>query len=137
MSFSSKLLALAEAYLAVEQARFADRMAYRVDVDAALLDARVPSLILQPLVENAIRHGLAARAGVGRVEIAVAVPDDAVVWFAFNYVRGHDAETDLMSRCLSTVAQHCGDGMTWFVAKPWTAEELLAAVARALDRPDR
>lgn len=68
-------LALAEAYLAVEQARFADRMAYRVDVDAALLDARVPSLILQPLVENAIRHGLAARAGVGRVEIAVAVHD--------------------------------------------------------------
>lgn len=43
------------------------------------------------------------------VEIAVAVPDDAVAWFAFNYVRGHDAASDLMSRCLSSVAQHCGD----------------------------
>lgn len=71
-------LALAEAYLAVEQARFADRMAYRVEVDGALLDARVPSLILQPLVENAIRHGLAARAESGRVEITVAAHDGAL-----------------------------------------------------------
>ena len=43
------------------------------------------------------------------IEIAVAVPDDAVAWFAFDYVRGHDAASDLMSRCLSSVAQHCGD----------------------------
>ncbi len=71
-------LALAEAYLAVEQARFADRMAYRVEVDGALLDARVPSLILQPLVENAIRHGLGARAESGRVEITGAAHDGAL-----------------------------------------------------------
>jgi len=43
------------------------------------------------------------------IEIAVAVPDDAVAWFAFDYVRGHDAASDFMSRCLSSVAQHCGD----------------------------
>jgi putative heme-binding domain-containing protein len=43
------------------------------------------------------------------IEIAVAVPDDAVAWFAFDYARGHDAASDLMSRCLSSVAQHCGD----------------------------
>lgn len=43
------------------------------------------------------------------IEIAVAVPDDALAWFAFDYVRGRDAQPDLMSRCLSSVAQHCGD----------------------------
>lgn len=43
------------------------------------------------------------------IEIAVAVPDDAVAWFAFDYVRGHDAASDFMSRCLSSVSQHCGD----------------------------
>jgi putative heme-binding domain-containing protein len=43
------------------------------------------------------------------IEIAVAVPDDAVTWFAFDYLRGHDAEPDLVSRCLASVAQHCGD----------------------------
>jgi putative heme-binding domain-containing protein len=43
------------------------------------------------------------------IEIAVAVPDDALAWFAFTFVRGRDAQPDLMSRCLSSVAQHCGN----------------------------
>lgn len=62
-------IAFLEHYLAVEQARFGGRLAYRIDVPDALLAARVPTLILQPLVENALRHGLASRAGPGRVEI--------------------------------------------------------------------
>lgn len=43
------------------------------------------------------------------IEIAAAVPDDATAWFAFDFVRGHDVQPDLMGRCLSSVAQHCGD----------------------------
>jgi putative heme-binding domain-containing protein len=43
------------------------------------------------------------------VEIGVAVPNDETVWFAFDYVRSHDVQPDLVSRCLSSVAQHCGD----------------------------
>lgn len=43
------------------------------------------------------------------IEIAVAVPDDAVAWYAFTSVRDRNAESDLMSRCLSSVAQHCGE----------------------------
>jgi putative heme-binding domain-containing protein len=43
------------------------------------------------------------------IEIAVAVPVDAVAWFAFTSVRGRSAEPDLVSRCLTSVAQHCGD----------------------------
>ena len=56
-------------YLAIEQIRLQDRLSSHIDVEAQTLDARVPSLILQPLVENAIRHGIAPRTAAGRVEI--------------------------------------------------------------------
>ena len=63
-------IAFLETYLEIERTRFADRLSYRVGVDPAVLEARVPSLILQPLVENAIRHGVARRASPGRVEVS-------------------------------------------------------------------
>jgi signal transduction histidine kinase len=58
-----------ESYLEIEQARFGGRLSYRVLVPDQVLEARVPTLVLQPLVENALRHGIAARAGPGHVEI--------------------------------------------------------------------
>jgi sensor histidine kinase YesM len=57
-------------YLEIERTRFQDRLAVRLDIAAEVLDAEVPNLILQPLVENAIRHGIAPRASAGRVEIS-------------------------------------------------------------------
>ncbi len=63
-------LAFLEAYLAIEQVRFEDRLSCRVDVAPDVLDERVPSLILQPLVENAVRHGLGASPAPCRIEIA-------------------------------------------------------------------
>jgi NO-binding membrane sensor protein with MHYT domain/two-component sensor histidine kinase len=63
-------LALVEHYLQVEQLRFRDRLSVRVNVEPEVLDAQVPGLVLQPLVENAVRHGVARRAGSGRVEIS-------------------------------------------------------------------
>ena len=58
-----------ELYAAIMRARFGDRL--RLDVDAApdVLDALVPSLLLQPLVENAVRHGNATRLGVGAIGV--------------------------------------------------------------------
>jgi signal transduction histidine kinase len=57
-------------YLEIEQIRFADRLSYQVDAGPDVMQARVPSLVLQPLVENAIRHGVARRARPGRIVIS-------------------------------------------------------------------
>jgi two-component system, LytTR family, sensor kinase len=57
-------------YLEIARMRFQDRLTIRVDTPDALMDARVPSLILQPVVENAIRHGVARRNGDGTVVIS-------------------------------------------------------------------
>ena len=59
-------------YLEIEQTRFHDRLTVRMEVEPEVLDARVPNLILQPLVENAIRHGIAPRAQLGLIEIRAA-----------------------------------------------------------------
>lgn len=56
-------------YLEIERIRFQDRLVTRVDVSEQTLDAKVPNLILQPIVENAIRHGIAPRSSPGLIEI--------------------------------------------------------------------
>ena len=63
-------IALVERYLAVEQIRFRDRLSVEIDLPPSLADARVPGLILQPLVENAIKHGIAQSEGPGRITVA-------------------------------------------------------------------
>ncbi|MGH9881395.1 MAG: sensor histidine kinase [Pyrinomonadaceae bacterium] len=56
-------------YLEIERIRFRDRLVTRMDVAPQVLDAKVPNLILQPIVENAIRHGITPRSTPGLIEI--------------------------------------------------------------------
>jgi len=64
-----KELELLQVYLEIQQTRFQDRLTVKLDVEPGVADALVPNLILQPLVENAIKHGIAARPGSGRIEV--------------------------------------------------------------------
>jgi LytS/YehU family sensor histidine kinase len=62
-------LELTRAYLAVQQIRFGDRLRVVMSVADDVLSAMVPPLLLQPLAENAIIHGIGKRGGGGRVEL--------------------------------------------------------------------
>jgi two-component system sensor histidine kinase AlgZ len=64
-------LALTEAYLDIEKARLGARLAVTISIGPDLFDAAVPYLILQPLVENAIRHGIAPMTAPGRLDIRI------------------------------------------------------------------
>jgi signal transduction histidine kinase len=61
-----------EKYLEIEQMRFHDRLQVKYEIAGNALDARVPNMILQPLVENAIKYGIAPRAEGGTIEIGAS-----------------------------------------------------------------
>jgi len=63
-------LGILDAYLAITRARFGDRLIVEVAVPVELQSARVPPLLLQPLVENAVRHGRSERDGHGRIRVS-------------------------------------------------------------------
>jgi LytS/YehU family sensor histidine kinase len=62
---------LLEDYLFIQRTRFSDRLFVGLDIDRRARDCLIPSMLLQPLVENAIRHGIEPGAGRGEVSIAV------------------------------------------------------------------
>jgi signal transduction histidine kinase len=71
-------LNLLQLYLAIEQIRFGSRLKVKMDVASDTLEAQVPNLILQPLVENAIRHGIEPRAKPGLIELQARRLEDAL-----------------------------------------------------------
>jgi hypothetical protein len=71
-------LLVLERYLGIMRIRFQDRLTVLVDVDPKVSEVRVPMFLLQPLVENAIQHGIARRAGAGRIHIRAAEEEGAL-----------------------------------------------------------
>lgn len=64
-------LAVVEHYLAIEQIRFADRLRVEISVDPGALDSMIPCFLLQPIVENAIRHGISPMEDEGIIHASV------------------------------------------------------------------
>jgi two-component system, LytTR family, sensor kinase len=65
-------------YLAIQKTRFGDSLHIVIEVSSSARDVMVPSLILQPLVENAIRHGLSPRPGGGTVWVKGSIEDSVL-----------------------------------------------------------
>jgi two-component system LytT family sensor kinase len=73
-----------EKYMQIQEARFAGRLTLDLQVPAELREARIPSLILQPLAENAIKHGIAKRAQGGAVRVAASRSDGMLHLTVYN-----------------------------------------------------
>lgn len=66
-------------YVEIQKARFSDRLTVDLDIAPEVLRARIPNLLLQPLVENAILHGVAPKTGPGHVWVSGRVEDDRLL----------------------------------------------------------
>jgi len=75
----SEEIAFTKSYLEIEEVRFADRLRIRWSLDGDAMRGLVPHLILQPLVENALRHGIAQREDAGLLEIGAHREGDALL----------------------------------------------------------
>jgi len=71
-------------YLEIQKVRFAERLAVKIQVPAELMGSQVPSLILQPMVENAIKHGIAKRAQGGEIRVSAARSDGILKLTVYN-----------------------------------------------------
>jgi two-component system LytT family sensor kinase len=65
-------LQLLDAYLSIEQIRLRDRLSTELKIDPETLDALIPHLLLQPLAENAIRHGISKKPAGGTIRVSLA-----------------------------------------------------------------
>lgn len=79
-------------YLELQKLRFGERLLVTIDIAPALSETRVPSLLLQPIVENAIKHGIAKRSGGGEVRISGTRENDNLCLRVFN--DGPDSAVD-------------------------------------------
>jgi two-component system, LytTR family, sensor kinase len=114
-------LGFAERYLAIMQHRFSDRLTVTYEASESVANALVPTFVTQPLVENALEHGIARRPGPGRVEIAarrengmlelsvtddgpgVAVPSTAGIGLSNTRARLHQLYGDASAVILESV----------------------------------
>ncbi|UZR28553.1 sensor histidine kinase [Methylococcus mesophilus] len=87
-------IALQEEYLEIERERFADRMSFKISVPDDVKSALVPSLILQPLIENSIKHGVGATVGPVEVTLSAYREDNRLHVIVENDMPRDDASAD-------------------------------------------
>ena len=86
-----------ERYLEIERTRFPDRLRVEVRVEPGALGACVPNMILQPIVENAVRHGIAPRSRGGRIEIGARREDQLLHLVVSDDGRGTDEGVEALT----------------------------------------
>lgn len=94
-------LSLVRNYLEIEQIRFGDRLQFSIDVEPDLLSLEIPMFILQPLVENAIKHGISKIEGLGEIALNIVKKDQGILIsvqdngpdFPEGLVSGHGLQT--------------------------------------------
>lgn len=94
-------LSLVRNYLEIEQIRFGDRLEFSIDVEPDLLKVKIPMFILQPLVENAIKHGVSKIEGQGKITLKVSKKDNGILIsvqdngpdFSDGLLSGHGLQT--------------------------------------------
>jgi signal transduction histidine kinase len=87
-------LSFAQAYLDVEQARFGRRLTFAIDADGSLRAAQVPSMLLQTLVENAVKHGIARLRGPGHIDVRARARNGRLMLEVRDNGPGPDAASD-------------------------------------------
>ena len=144
----SQELALLAHYLEIQRVRFGERLIASATIpDGAVQQALVPNLLLQPLVENSIKHGLAARRDAGRIEIHAArsgdrlvleVIDDGVGFVAGDVREGIGltntrARLEAMYGAVATldISSRGGGGTTVRITLPWQTATPAGGTARA------
>ena len=86
-------------YLEIQRSRFGERLRYEIDVPAGTLDARIPTMILQPVVENAYRHGISVSSGPGLIRITAMTTGQTLIVKVLNTGLGLNAQvTDQKNR---------------------------------------
>jgi hypothetical protein len=115
---------LVEHYLKIEHERFEERLRVRIDVPAALRALRIPALVLQPLVENAIKHGVAPSKAGGDVEVSARLVDDRLQLTVVN------SGAPLHAAGLDVAGEHVGiDNVRRRLAGHYGAEARLTLTA--------
>ncbi len=102
-------LAQATSYLEIQQIRYSDILSYTIDVPEDILDILVPKLILQPLIENALYHGVKNRRGRGTIAIAGSVSPEGIRLTVRDNGAGMNEEQ--LSQLRSGVYQDTGTGL--------------------------